>query len=143
MAAPPTITSVTLPPNSSIIFLRMTLPRMLPMTGHLTYFTTLFPENLGSIFFFTIFSTISGTTNKIEGCTSINAFLSMTGEGFLVNILTLLVFYAGPNGALCALLDRIFYAGSATLRFKPAAAVVSARRGGTTATFDRLIKYFT
>jgi multimeric flavodoxin WrbA len=53
------------------------------------------------------------------------------------------VFYAGPNGALCALLDRIFYAGSATLRFKPAAAVVSARRGGTTATFDRLIKYFT
>lgn len=52
------------------------------------------------------------------------------------------VYYAGPNGALCALLDRMFYAGSG-FEFKPAAAVVSARRSGTTATFDRLNKYFT
>lgn len=52
------------------------------------------------------------------------------------------VYYAGPNGALCALLDRAFYAGSG-FEFKPAAAVVSARRSGTTATFDRLNKYFT
>lgn len=52
------------------------------------------------------------------------------------------VYYAGPNGALCALLDRAFYAGSG-FSFKPAAAVVSARRSGTTATFDRLNKYFT
>ena len=52
------------------------------------------------------------------------------------------VYYAGPNGALCALLDRAFYAGSG-FAFKPAAAVVSARRSGTTATFDRLNKYFT
>ena len=52
------------------------------------------------------------------------------------------VYYAGPNGALCALLDRAFYASS-DLAFKPAAAVVSARRSGTTATFDRLNKYFT
>ena len=53
------------------------------------------------------------------------------------------VYYAGPNGALCALLDRAFYADSGLLKFKPAAAVVSARRSGTTATFDRLNKYFT
>lgn len=53
------------------------------------------------------------------------------------------VYYAGPNGALCALLDRAFYSGSAKLAFKPAAAVVSARRSGTTIAFDRLNKYFT
>lgn len=52
------------------------------------------------------------------------------------------VYYAGPNGALCALLDRVFYAGG-NFAFKPAAAVVSARRSGTTAAFDRLNKYFT
>ena len=38
------------------------------------------------------------------------------------------VFYAGANGALMAVLDRLFYAASARLRFKPAAAVASARR---------------
>ena len=53
------------------------------------------------------------------------------------------VYYAGPNGALCALLDRAFYSHGRQLAFKPAAAVVSARRSGTTATFDRLNKYFT
>ena len=52
------------------------------------------------------------------------------------------VYYAGPNGALCALLDRAFFAGSG-FSFKPAAAIVSARRSGTTAAFDRLNKYFT
>lgn len=52
------------------------------------------------------------------------------------------VYYAGPNGALCALLDRVFFAGSG-FEYKPAAAVVSARRAGTTAAFDRLNKYFT
>ncbi|MDD3219927.1 MAG: flavodoxin family protein [Lachnospiraceae bacterium] len=52
------------------------------------------------------------------------------------------VYYAGPNGALCALLDRAFFADGGSLAFKPSAAVVSARRGGTTATFDRLNKYF-
>lgn len=52
------------------------------------------------------------------------------------------VYYAGPNGALCALLDRAFYA-SGGFSFKPAAAVVSSRRSGTTAAFERLNKYFT
>ena len=53
------------------------------------------------------------------------------------------VYYAGPNGALCALLDRVFQSVGRKLAYKPAAAVVSARRSGTTATFDRLNKYFT
>ena len=53
------------------------------------------------------------------------------------------VYYAGPNGALCALLDRVFYSHGRKLAYKPAAAVASARRSGTTATFDRLNKYFT
>lgn len=53
------------------------------------------------------------------------------------------VYYAGPNGALCALLDRLFFSGAPSLRGKPSAAVVSCRRGGASAAFDRLNKYFT
>lgn len=52
------------------------------------------------------------------------------------------VFYAGANGALMAVLDRLFYAASARLRFKPAAAVASARRAGTTPAIDQINKYF-
>ena len=53
------------------------------------------------------------------------------------------VYYAGPNGSLCALLDRLFYSSSALLQYKPAAAVAVCRRGGASAAFDRLNKYFT
>ena len=53
------------------------------------------------------------------------------------------VYYAGPNGALCALLDRLFFSAGSLLKFKPGAAVVSCRRGGASAAFDRLNKYFT
>lgn len=53
------------------------------------------------------------------------------------------VYYSGVNGALCALLDRAFFASSHKFAHKPAAAVVSCRRGGATAAFDRLNKYFT
>jgi len=52
------------------------------------------------------------------------------------------VYYSGPNGALCAIMDRFFYAASSKLAFKPAAAVVSARRAGTTASLERLNQYF-
>lgn len=52
------------------------------------------------------------------------------------------VYYAGPNGSLCALLDRLFFSASSLLRYKPAAAVAVCRRGGASATFDRLNKYF-
>lgn len=53
------------------------------------------------------------------------------------------VYYAGPNGSLCALLDRLFYSAGSLMMNKPAAAVVCCRRGGASATFDRLNKYFT
>ncbi|MBO7178700.1 MAG: flavodoxin family protein [Clostridia bacterium] len=53
------------------------------------------------------------------------------------------VHYAAPAGALCAVLDRVFYAGSANFKFKPGAAIVSCRRAGTTASLDCLNKYFT
>ena len=52
-------------------------------------------------------------------------------------------YYAGPNGSLCALLDRLFYSCSEYLQYKPAAAVAVCRRGGASAVFDRLNKYFT
>ncbi len=52
------------------------------------------------------------------------------------------VFYAGANGALLALLDRLFMAASSELRFKPAAAIASARRAGTTPAIDQINKYF-
>lgn len=53
------------------------------------------------------------------------------------------VYYAGLNGSLCALLDRLFYSASSLLQYKPAASVAVCRRGGASATFDRLNKYFT
>lgn len=63
-----------------------------------------------------------------------------SADGFIVGSP---VYYAGPNGALCAVLDRVFYASSSTFAYKPAAAIASCRRGGSTATLDRLNKYFT
>ncbi|MCL2409785.1 MAG: flavodoxin family protein [Oscillospiraceae bacterium] len=53
------------------------------------------------------------------------------------------VYYSGPNGALCAMLDRVFYSSAKNFRHKPAACIVSCRRGGASAAFDRLNKYFT
>lgn len=53
------------------------------------------------------------------------------------------VYYAAPNGALCAALDRVFYSASRTkFTGKPAAAVVSCRRAGASTALDRLNKYF-
>jgi multimeric flavodoxin WrbA len=53
------------------------------------------------------------------------------------------VYYAGANGSLCALLDRIFYSCPELLQYKPAASIAVCRRGGASATLDRLNKYFT
>ncbi|MCL1938275.1 MAG: flavodoxin family protein [Candidatus Azobacteroides sp.] len=53
------------------------------------------------------------------------------------------VYYASPNGALLALLDRVFYASSNAFSYKPATAIVSCRRSGSTSSFDVLNKYFT
>ncbi len=53
------------------------------------------------------------------------------------------VYYSGPCGQLCAFLDRLFFCGGARMAGKAAAAVVSCRRGGASAAFERLNKYFT
>jgi multimeric flavodoxin WrbA len=53
------------------------------------------------------------------------------------------VYYAAPNGSLCAFLDRMFFLKNEGYAYKPSAAIVSCRRGGASAAFDRLNKYFT
>jgi len=53
------------------------------------------------------------------------------------------VYYASPNGTLLAFLDRLFYSTGFSKHMKVGAAVVSCRRGGNTASFDVLNKYFT
>ena len=53
------------------------------------------------------------------------------------------VYYAHPSGRILSFLDRAFYSGASAFAYKPAAAVASARRSGTTASFDVLNKYFT
>ena len=53
------------------------------------------------------------------------------------------VYYAHPSGRILSFLDRAFYSSSDAFAFKPGAAVAVARRGGTSASFDVLNKYFT
>ena len=53
------------------------------------------------------------------------------------------VSYAHPGGRILSVLDRIFMAGGKHLQYKPGAALVTARRSGTTAALDVLNKYFT
>ena len=53
------------------------------------------------------------------------------------------VYYAHPSGQLLSLLDRLFYAGGGAFAHKPGAAVVTARRAGTTASLDVLNRYMT
>ena len=53
------------------------------------------------------------------------------------------VYYASPNATLIAFLDRLFYSTHFDKRMKVGACVCSARRSGTTATFDVINKYFT
>lgn len=53
------------------------------------------------------------------------------------------VYYAGVAGSLCAFLDRLFFSAGEKLENKPGACIVSCRRGGASAAFERLNKYFT
>ena len=53
------------------------------------------------------------------------------------------VYYGSPNGNLLSFMDRLFYSTSFSKHMKVGAAVVSCRRGGNTASFDVLNKYFT
>ena len=86
-----------------------------------------------------------GACRKLGKCVHndiVNEFLSVAGEydGFIFGTP---VHYAAASGAIPSFMDRIFYAGSKELYYmKPAAAISIARRGGTTATWDQLNKYF-
>lgn len=77
---------------------------------------------------------------------TVNDFLDLAkdADGFIFGSP---VHYAAASGAITSFLDRAFYsdmlAGRQSFYLKPAAAVVSARRAGTTATFDQINKYFT
>ena len=100
-------------------------------------------------------------TKPLAGCTAcmtcaktghcvhndrVNDFLEIAGnaDGFIFGSS---VHYASATGAITSFMDRVFFAdllsGKESFYLKPAAAVVSARRAGTTATFDQLNKYFT
>ena len=53
------------------------------------------------------------------------------------------VYYGSPNGTILSFMDRLFYSTSFSKHMKVGASVVSCRRGGNTASFDVLNKYFT
>ena len=97
-------------------------------------------------------------TNPVYGCTGCGKCKELghcVFDGDVCNELTKLaveadgivigspVYFAGINGALSALLDRMCVSSGGRLRYKPGAAVVSCRRGGAGTAFDRINKYFT
>lgn len=85
---------------------------------------------------------------QIEECTfnedKVNEFVkkAQCADGFIFGSP---VHYAGATGAITSFLDRAFYSnkGNTAFKFKPVASISSARRSGTTATFDQLNKYAT
>lgn len=72
----------------------------------------------------------------------VNEFVekAKTADGFVFGSP---VHYANASGAMTSFMDRAFYSGGKYMAGKPAAAVVSCRRGGASATFDQMNKYFT
>ena len=53
------------------------------------------------------------------------------------------VYYASASGIICDFMDKLFISQNKNMAYKPATCVVSCRRGGASAAFDRLNKYFT
>lgn len=89
------------------------------------------------------------TCAKIKKCVfddKVNEFAQMAknADGFIFGTP---VHYGSASGALTSFMDRLFYSdlvgGNNVFYMKPAATVISARRAGTTATFDQINKYFT
>ena len=83
--------------------------------------------------------------NKCIFNDSVNELLDIAGDydGFIFGSP---VHWGGASGAITSFMDRVFYADlngkDNRFRLKPVAAVISARRAGTTATWDQLNKYF-
>jgi multimeric flavodoxin WrbA len=73
---------------------------------------------------------------------NVNAFLDKaeSADGFIFGTP---VHFASASGAITSFMDRAFYGRGKLFAYKPAAAVVVCRRGGASATFDVLNKYFT
>ena len=85
-----------------------------------------------------------GTCRKTGKCAyqdAVNDVAAMAGDfdGFIFGSP---VHYASAGGAITSFMDRLFFSAGKVFRGKPAAAVVSARRAGTTAALDQLNKYF-
>ncbi|MDR2578283.1 MAG: flavodoxin family protein [Chitinispirillales bacterium] len=82
-------------------------------------------------------------TKRCQAGDEVNTFLekAKAADGFVFGSP---VYFASISGSLAAFLDRAFYVGRSTIfPYKPAAAVVSCRRGGATAALDCLNKYIT
>lgn len=80
-------------------------------------------------------------TGKCVFSDSVNEILASADE-YAALVVGSPVYYAGASGQVCALLDRLFFAGGGHWEGKIGACVVSCRRGGAAAAFDRLNKYF-
>ena len=84
--------------------------------------------------------------NKLGRCIfgddSVNVFLKKMEEADAI-IVGSPVHYAAASGGITSFLDRVFYAANGGFPNKPAAAIVSCRRGGATAALEQLNKYFT
>ncbi|MCR5449745.1 MAG: flavodoxin family protein [Solobacterium sp.] len=99
-------------------------------------------------------------TKPVSGCTACRS-CSKTGECVIDDIVNEFtkkapefdgfifgspVYYSGMNGTLMSFMDRVFFSSGRKdphpFRYKPAAAVVSARRAGTTSAIDQINKYF-
>ena len=95
--------------------------------------------------------------SPVAGCTGCGA-CAKTGKCFVEDVVNEFVakakgadgfvfgtpvHYAAASGAVTSFLDRAFYGKSAVFAGKPGAAVVSCRRGGASAAFDQMNKYFT
>ncbi|MDE7361237.1 MAG: flavodoxin family protein [Oscillospiraceae bacterium] len=86
-----------------------------------------------------------GACAKLGRCfadDTVNTFVekAQTADGFIFGSP---VYYASASGSITSFMDRAFYSGGRFLTNKPAASVASCRRGGASATFDQLNKYFT
>ncbi|NBK97259.1 MAG: flavodoxin family protein [Erysipelotrichia bacterium] len=65
--------------------------------------------------------------------------IAKEGDGFIFGTP---VHFAAASGMITSFMDRVFYSQKRLFKGKPAAAIVSCRRGGASATFDQINKYF-
>jgi len=75
----------------------------------------------------------------IDDCVNVFAKSAAEADAFVFGSP---VHYAAASGGITAFMDRLFYSSASALEYKPAAAIVSCRRGGASAAFDQLNKYF-